>query len=154
MHPSCLTDPLEHIYLFGSHGPVQDSTLAHVQVSLPSLTCVDGVTGERVAVFGSCHDSELQSSDKSYDLLASPKGLAETWDVWSFITDGRALHGEDICAIELERGFIICAGEVQHLADLGITVPKLHWKSELGGMGTKTPFSLHSKALITRAPAS
>ena len=151
VHPFCLMDPLLHIYLFGTQSPVQDSTRAHVQVSLSSLTCMAGVTGDRVTVFGSCNYSESRSSDKSYDLLASPEGLADTWDVWRLITDGRALHGEGIYAIEIGDGLISCAGEVQHSTDLGITIPKLHWNRGKGDLGSATPFSLHSKALIGTA---
>ena len=114
-----------------------------------------GVTGEQVAVFGSCHSTDLRSSDKSYDLLASPEALAETWDIWRFITDDRALPGGDAFAIALGGGgYIICAGEVQRSTDLGITIPKLHWKIALGDLRDKTPLSLHSKALFTGEPAN
>ncbi len=77
VHSFCLMDPLLHIYLFGIQSLVQDSNRAHVQVSLSSLTCMAGVTGDRVTVFGSYHYSESRSSDKIYDLLASPEGLAD-----------------------------------------------------------------------------
>ena len=155
VHPFFLVNPLLHIYLFGAQPPVQDSNLAQVQVSLSTPTCMARVMGDRVAVFGSCHSTDLRSSDKSYDLLASPEALAETWTVGRFIKDAGAPPGGDILAIKMAGdGYIICAGEVQHSADLGITILKLHWKTALGDLRDKTPFSLHSKALITAEPAS
>ena len=151
VHPFYLVNPLLHIYLFGSQSAEQDSDLAHVQVSLSSLTSMSGVTGDRVTVFGSCHDSELPSSDKSYDLLASPEGLAETWKTYRLITDDRTPQGGGIYAIVIGDGLITCAGEVQHSKDLGITIPKLQWRKGTGHLGSATPFSLRSKALIGTA---
>ena len=151
VHPCCLMNPLSHIYLLGTQSPVQDLNRAHVQVSLSSFTCMAEAVGDLVAVFGSRQHSEARSSNKSYDLLASPEDLADTWDVWRYIIDAKAPHVESIYAIEIGDGLISCAGEVQHSTDLGITVPKLHWDRGTEGRKFATLFSVKSKALIGTA---
>ena len=151
VYPFCLMNPLSHIYLFDSQSPVEDSNLAHVQVSLSSLGCMASVMEDRVTVFGSCHPSELRSSAKNYDLYGCREGLAGIWEVWRFMKDGRASHGEDISVVAIRNGRITCSRVIQHSTDLCIAVPKFPWSKGIEALGSATPFSLHSKALIGTA---
>ena len=109
------------------------------------------VMEDQVPVFGSCHSSELRSSGKNYDLYGCREGLAGIWEVWRFMKDGRASHGEDISAVAIRNGRITCSREIQHSTDLCIAVPKFPWSKRIEALGSATPFSLYSKALIGTA---
>ena len=148
VHPLFLTNPLSHVYLLGIQSPHQFYAKAHIRVAPYRLTCMAGVAGDVVNVFGSPQFSEGLSTDRVYDLLASPANLAETWDAWRLIMDASMSYERGIYAIEVGEGFISAAGEISESRDLANTIPKLHWSRGEPSLDFKTPFSLHIKALI------
>ncbi|KAI9840817.1 MAG: hypothetical protein M1837_001290 [Sclerophora amabilis] len=148
VHPFFLTNPLSHLYLLGTQSLEHDSAGATIWVTPSRLTCMAGVTGDFVNVFGSLQFSEASFAERAYDLLASPADLAETWDAWRLIMDATKPHTESICAIQVGEGFVSSAGEIGEGRYLANAIPKLHWSKEAKSLDFKTPFNLHTKALI------
>lgn len=148
VHPFFLKDPLSHIYLLGIRSPHHKHAEAYIRVTPSRLTCMDGVAGDVVNVFGSLQFSEALITEQAYDLLASPANLAETWDAWRLIMDASIPYERGIYAIEVGEGFISAAGEISESRDLANTIPKLHWSRGVPSLDFKTPFNLHTKALI------
>jgi len=148
VHPFFLTNSLSHIYLLGTQSPHHKHAKACVRVTPSRLTCMAGVAGDVVNVFGSPEFSEALVTETAYDLLASPANLAETWDASRLIMDASMPHERGIYAIEVGEGSSSAAGEVSEIKDLANTIPKLHWSRGGPSLDFKTPFSLHTKALI------
>ena len=107
-----------------------------------------GVTGDVVNVFGPLQFAEASFTGRAYDLLASPASLAETWDAWRLIVDANMPYEQGIYVIEVGEGFIRASGETRERKELANAVPKLHWSRKEQSLDFKTPFSLHTKALI------
>ena len=148
VHPFFLINPLSHIYLLGIQSPHRDYAKACIRVTPSRLTCMAGVAGDVVNVFGSLEFSEALVTEQAYDLLASPANLAETWDAWRLIMDASMPYKQGIYAIEVGEGFISAAGEISESRGHANTIPKLHWSRGGPLLDFKTPFSLHEKALI------
>jgi len=121
VHPFFLTNSLSHIYLLGTQSPHHKHAKACVRVTPSRLTCMAGVAGDVVNVFGSPEFSEALVTQTAYDLLASPANLAETWDASRLIMDASMPHERGIYAIEVGEGSISAAGEVSEIKDLANT---------------------------------
>jgi len=148
VHPFFLIDPLSKIYLLGIQSQEQSYARAHIRVTQSRLTCMAGVAGDVVNVFGSPQLPEALDAEQAYDLLACPANLAETWDAWRLIMDASMPYERGLYAMEVAEGFISAAGEISAGTDSTDTIPKLHWSRGGPSLGYKTPFSLHTKALI------
>ncbi|KAF6219484.1 hypothetical protein HO133_003951 [Letharia lupina] len=148
VHPFFLVHPLLRIGLFGAQPPPLDSEKAHIYVSLSQLTCMAGVTGDLVAVFGSRRCSEAESAQRAYDLLASPEDLADTWDVRRLVTHGGRPDKHTINAVEIGDGLISSTDEFEKSTDHENPILRLHWSRIDEPVDLKKSFHLRSKALI------
>lgn len=113
VHPFFLTNPLACVVLLGMQTPNRYHAKACIQVTHSRLTCMAGVAGDVVNVFGSVQLPEAEIPEQAYDLLACPANLAETWDARRLIMDASMPYDGGIYAIEIGEGFISAAGEVE-----------------------------------------
>lgn len=148
VHPFFLVHPLRRIGLFGTQPSPLDSEKAQIFVSLSQFTCMAEVTGDLVAVFGSRHCPEAESTQRAYDLLASPEDLADTWDVRRFITHAENLDKETLHAIEIGGCLISSVDESEDLTDSDNSISRLHWSRANDSVHLRKPFHLRSKALV------
>ena len=148
VHPFFLINPLSHVYLLGTQSSQHSSARAHIQLTQARLTCMNGVTGDFVNVFGSLHFPEATFDEKGYDLLASPADIAETWDASRYIMDATSPTPQSIYAVEVGGGFISSFGEMKKGKEVANAISKLHWSKEVPSLDSKAPFSLHTKAII------
>ena len=150
IYPPFLMGPLRDIRLCGvskASSGRDGSNINFVQVNLLRLTCLGNMTKDRVAVFGEygAFDNE---SEASFDVLATPEDVVETWDARNLIMDPNAPYGEEIHAIEVNGGHIRPYLEDPGSSSTSQPWRRLHWSQDTDFEICKDPFSLRSKALI------
>ena len=150
LQPSCLSKPLSHVYLLGT-GSLQSGVLqAHLEVTACRLTCMSGVVGDIVFVFGPVHGPRAHlTADTAYDLVALPEDLAATWDASGFVMDPASPYGKHIFAIEIGNGLVAPTSDklLNHgYSKIGYT--QLHWSERGTPIDFQKSFSLGQKSIV------
>ena len=138
LHPEFLVEPLSEVHLLGNAG---DADCAPIMVKFLDFTCLRDMVRDSVLVFCVKDDKALSQGKTSFDLLASPEDLADTWSPARFVTDTSMSDGyAKLYAVEVGGGTI-------HRIDG--TSRKFHWS--LGSKRyctSKTTFNSNEKILI------
>jgi hypothetical protein len=138
LHPEFLVEPLSEVHLLGNTG---DADRARIIVKFLDFTCLRDMVRDSVLVFCVKDDKVLSQGKRSFDLLASPEDLADTWSPARFVTDTSMSYGyAKLYAIEVGGGTI-------HRIDGDSG--KFHWS--LGSKRyctSKTTFNSNEKILI------
>jgi hypothetical protein len=90
IHPEFLVDPLSVIHLQGS---MTGTDSAPVVIKLLDFTCLKGMVQDSVLVF-CARDHGVNTEDDtpaSFNLLATPEDLADTWSPTRFVTETTAM---------------------------------------------------------------
>lgn len=112
IHPDFLIAPLSAVHLSG----IDKDLNALVAVKLFDFTCLRDMIDESVLVF---YGDNLNEFRTSFDLLASPEDLADTWNPTRFVTNTAISDGHaKLYAIDVGGGTINCVDQVSR---------KFHW---------------------------
>ncbi|KFY80888.1 hypothetical protein V499_00298 [Pseudogymnoascus sp. VKM F-103] len=128
IQPFFLDTSLSVIKLFGLQDKERQSP--RLTASLHRLTCLDDMIQNHVLVFGE-GQAKKQETQKSYDLLASPEDLVDTWGPGQFVTSSSTTRTHTLTAI------MIGGGVVKPTAENNMV---LHWSSNVE---PRHKFSVH-----------
>jgi hypothetical protein len=138
LHPEFLVEPLSEVHLLGITG---DADRVPIIVKFLDFTCLRDMVQDYVLVFCVKDDKALSQGKTSFDLLASPEDLADTWSPVRFVTDTSISNGTaKLYAIEVGGGTIHRVDEDSR---------KFHWSLGSKRYGTsKMIFNSNEKILI------
>jgi hypothetical protein len=134
--PFFLDTPLQTIQLFG----LQDweSGRPHMTASLCRLTCLDDMIHNPVLVFRK--GPTRKKIQRSYDLLASPEDLVDTWGPGQFVTSSSEKGMPNLTAIAIGGGVV---------KPTAANSKTLHWSSDIDPRhGFSIRFGSKEKVLI------
>lgn len=148
IQPYFLTKPISQFYLLGCKPPHVGTAWRCIRLVPCQFTCMAGVTGDLVNVFGSSKHENRPSMGQALDLVAIPLDVAETWDARQFIINTAFLEPHRVCAIELGNGYISPVERTSHDLEETNDLVRLHWSVKTQSVNLRRPFSLYRKARI------
>jgi hypothetical protein len=139
LHPEFLVEPISEVHLLGNTG---DADRAPIIVKFLDFTCLGDMVQDSVLVF-CVKDNKAHSQGKtSFDLLASPEDLADTWSHIRFVTNtSMSNRTAKLYKIKVGGGTINRINEDSR---------KFHWSLGSKHYGTsKITFNSNEKILIS-----